>query len=310
MYPTMITPYSRNGQIDPVATAELVNFYWENGANGIFACCMSSEIFHLSLEERISLARITKETADKLGKALPSRQQLSVVASGHTAESLEDQVYELNKIADTGIDAIVLITNRMDIANTGDDNWIRQTEQLIRQLPSDLTIGVYECPFPYSRELTPRMIEWMKETGRFSFIKDTCCDATILSERLEQLKGSDIKLFNANTRTLLHSLRAGGDGYCGVMGNFLPQLYAWLCDNYQTDPQTADNIQEFLNFCARVETMKYPCSAKYFLDRFGGVKMAHLSRNTDCRLLTDDHKSFISLLNVVAYGVYSYLTIS
>ena len=72
----------------------------------------------------------------------------------------------------------------------------------------------------------------------------------------------------------------------------------------------ADNIQEFLNFCARLETMQYPCSAKYFLNRFGGVRMEHLSRNTDCQLLTDDHKSFISLLNVVAHDVYSYLSIS
>ena len=41
IYPTMITPY-KDGKIDYEGVNNLVNWYYENGCNGIFAVCQSS----------------------------------------------------------------------------------------------------------------------------------------------------------------------------------------------------------------------------------------------------------------------------
>ena len=57
VYPTMITPYTADNKIDYNAVEKLINWYDEKGVAGIFAICQSSEIFFLSLEERLELLK-------------------------------------------------------------------------------------------------------------------------------------------------------------------------------------------------------------------------------------------------------------
>ena len=44
---------------------------------------------------------------------------MPVIASGHISESLEDQLAELTAIAATGVDGMVLVTNRLDARREG-----------------------------------------------------------------------------------------------------------------------------------------------------------------------------------------------
>lgn len=53
----MITPYKKDGSIDCETAKKHVDQYYESGITGIFAVCQSSEIFYLSLEERVELNR-------------------------------------------------------------------------------------------------------------------------------------------------------------------------------------------------------------------------------------------------------------
>ena len=184
VYPTMITPY-KNGQIDYETCEKLVEWYWNMGCDGIFATCQSSEILFLSLEERVLLTRTVIKKSRELAQKDKSREPMMIVASGHISDSFEDQVKELNAIAAEKPDAIILISNRMDILNTSDEKWIEDAEKLIAQLPSDMPLGVYECPKPYKRLLTEKMIKWCADSGRFFFIKDTCCDKEEIARRVE-----------------------------------------------------------------------------------------------------------------------------
>jgi len=59
VYPTMITPYTEEGRIDYDALEKLVEWHIERGVAGLFAVCQSSEMFHLSLRERLELARMS-----------------------------------------------------------------------------------------------------------------------------------------------------------------------------------------------------------------------------------------------------------
>ncbi|MBQ7347082.1 MAG: dihydrodipicolinate synthase family protein [Clostridia bacterium] len=295
-YPVMITPYNKDMSVDYSAAEALVEWYWEQGCDGIFAACLSSEIFELTLEERVKLSALTKRTADRLAKAEPRRTPMSVVASGHVSDAFDDQVKELNAIADTGVDAVVLISNRFDIANTGFDAWRTDAEHLLERLPSELALGIYECPAPYKRPLDADILRWIVQSKRFSFIKDTCCDADEIAKRLKLLNGSGVKLFNAHAGSLLQSLRDGGDGYCGVMANYMARPFVKLCACYRDDPWLADYLQAFLDFAATSEGMGYPISAKYYLDVFEKVPMTHLSRNKSESVLTDRYKTCLSQL--------------
>ncbi len=307
VYPTMITPYNKNGSIDFGAVDALVEWYYHKGCDGIFTACQSSEIFFLSLNERVSLARNVKEKADALAAVGGSRKAMTVVASGHISESFDDQVKELTLIAETGVDAVILISNRFDIDNTGDAKWVSDLNALIEQLPKDTALGVYECPYPYKRLLTPAMLNACIKTGRFTFIKDTCCDAGTIAARIRQLDGTGVNLFNANSLTLLDSLRNGAAGFSGIMGNFHPQLYSWLCRYYKTQSEPAEKVQAFLSLASLTETMAYPCTAKYHLSEIEGVKMEFMSRARDVNQLTDYQKSCVRQMDLLARMIYTQL---
>ena len=164
---TMITPYRADGTVDYDTAEQYVEWYYENGLDGIFAVCQSSEIFYLSLEERVELNRRVYQKAKTLDK------RFLVVSSGHISDTLDGQAEELNAIYQSGTDALILITNRLDIHNEGDDVFIANAEKLLAKLPADAKLGLYECPYPYKRlgmdcrcklhqkqEQGERIVEW------------------------------------------------------------------------------------------------------------------------------------------------------
>ncbi len=284
-YPTMITPYTKDGKVDFKTAEKYVEWYYKKGCAGIFAICQSSEIFYLTVEERAELNRVVYKKAKELEAEFG--RPMTVVSSGHVADGISDQAYELNKIIESGTDAIILITNRLDPENEGDDVFIKNAQKLLESLPDDIDLGFYECPYPYKRLVTPKILDWCLSTGRFKFMKDTCCDAKVIEERLEQLKGSEFKLLNANCQTLLASLGAGGAGYCGIMANFHPELYVWLCENYDKEPGKAEKLQNLLGTVGFTEQgLPYPLTAKYHMC-LEGIPTENIARNRKSEELTE-----------------------
>lgn len=297
VFPTMITPYKKDGKVDYQGVETLVEWYWKKGCDGIFAVCQSSEIFFLTKEERVRIGKTVVEKAKALAAQDKSRKPMKIVVSGHVSDSFNDQVEELNAMAAIGADALILISNRMDIENTTDEKWIADLHKLIDRLPADIALGVYECPKPYKRLLTKKMLQACKETGRFAFIKDTCCDAAIIKERIETLKDCDIGLYNANAQTLLETLRAGADGYCGVMANFHPEIYKWLFDN--ADKKEAELVQAFVCMTAFTESLAYPATAKYYVNAHEGIEIEPISRAVDCNSITEYQKSCLAQMKTL-----------
>lgn len=285
MLTTMITPYNKDGSVDYATAEKYVDWYYESGIDGIFAICQSSEIFYLSLEERIELNRRVYKRAKQLN------ENFLVVSSGHISDTLEAQAEELNAVYESGTDALILITNRLDPKNEGDDVFIKNAEKLISKLPESAKLGLYECPYPYKRLVTPKILDWCLSTNRFYYMKDTCCDAALIAQRVKQLKGSNFHLLNANCQTLLESMRSGADGYCGIMCNFHPKLYAWLKNNYKSEK--ADLIQSVIGTFGFTEVgLPYPLTAKYNMN-LCGIKTENIARNRSSEELTNYAKSCI-----------------
>ena len=106
-----------------------------------------------------------------------------------------------------------------------------------------------------------------------------------------QLKGSDFKLLNANCQTLLESMRSGADGYCGIMCNYHPKLYAWLAENHSRQPETAALIQSVIGTFGFTEVgLPYPLTAKYHMN-LCGIQTENLARNRKSEELTDYARS-------------------
>ena len=275
VYPVMLTPFTENNEVDYEALGKLIDWYIEKGVNGLFADCQSSEMFFLSLEERVKIGEFVKKHADG---------RVPVVTSGHISDSLEDQAKELTAIAGTGADAVILLTNRLAKENESDEVWLENLKKLLEMIPKDVPLGFYECPYPHKRIISPELLKWCADTGRFYFIKDTSCDIENMKAKLEVIKGTNLKLFNANTSTLLETLELGASGYSGVMANFHPELYVKLCNIYKENPSKARKIADFLTVASLIERQVYPVNAKFYQKSIGNFNSI-MTRTRDIKEL-------------------------
>ena len=258
VYPTMITPFTVDNRVDYHALEQLLAWY-DGKVDGVFAVCQSSEMFFLSFEERLELMRFIRTHAPK---------GMAVVASGHTAESLDRQIEEAKAFIDTGVDSYVFISNRFAAQDESDDVFLDNVDYVVNRIP-EIALGIYECPYPYRRLLTPETLGVLAKGGRFTFLKDTCCDADVIRRKIEAVKGTPLKIFNANSASLLLTLRDGAAGFSGVMANFHPEIYRWLCRNFDKEPEKAEQVQNFLGFASLSERQIYPPNAKYYLSLEG-----------------------------------------
>lgn len=277
VWPTMVTPFKEDLSIDYNALEKLVEWYIEREVSGLFAVCQSSEMHQLSLRERVELSSAVMKV---------SAGRVPVISSGHISSSPEDQIEEIKAIADTGVDAVILVTNLLTRESEPDSVWKERMETILSSMPDDVRLGLYECPYPYKRLLSDDLLKWIVSTGRFYYLKDTCCDIDTIKERSEMVDGSNLKLYNANAATLLGSLKAGYAGYCGIMTNFHPGLYVQLCDNWSDGTTEIQRLQNFIGITSVIEYQHYPVNAKYLL-QLEGLGFTTKSRKQDDRKLTN-----------------------
>ncbi|MBD0378622.1 dihydrodipicolinate synthase family protein [Paenibacillus sedimenti] len=288
VWPTMVTPFTDAGEVDYGALEHLIEWYINQGVHGLFAVCQSSEMFYLTLEERLRIARfVTGQAAGRV----------PVIASGHISDSFEEQADELQRVAETGVQAVVLVSNRLAGPDESDEIWLGRVLQLIDRVP-DVPLGIYECPYPYKKLLSPQLLKQCADTGRFAFLKDTCCDLRQIAAKIDAVKGTPLQIFNANSATLLASLRLGAAGFSGVMANFHPDMYVRLTERWREEPSTAETIQSFVGAASLVELQMYPVNAKYHL-RSRGLPVSLHCRSKDAGAFRDNHKLEVEQLDAL-----------
>lgn len=271
--PVMLTAFDESGYVDLLSQRRLIDWYLSHGSQALFTVCQSSEMLHLSLEERIQLAKLTVQSVER---------RIPVISSGHIGETIDDQIIELTAMASTGIDCLVLVTNRLDPENLGSEEMFRVVEILKRELPVDLKLGLYECPAPYRRLLSDREIRYFAADPQFVILKDVSCDLDTVKRRLSLTRESNLVISNANAAIAFDAIKSGASGFCGVFNNFHPDLYRWLQDKGRFFPELAEELVRFLVLSATTETMGYPKLAKAYHQRIGTID------STFCRAIPDD----------------------
>jgi len=260
VWPVMLTPFTPDGAIDWAGVELLTEWYLDVGVAGLFAVCLSSEMYHLTNNERRALAvRIEQQVAGRV----------PVVATGTFGGTIAQQAEDILRMAESGVAAVVVNANQVADAGEPEAVWQARMAHLL-ELTGETPLGLYECPQPYHRLLSAEMLGWAAATGRCVFHKDTACAMAPIRAKLAAVQGTPLRWLNANTPTLTTSLLAGGDGYCGTGANVMPELYVWLCRN-ASHPH-AQRLQRFLSIADLVMRAKYPASAKVFLSR-GGLKI-------------------------------------
>ncbi len=259
--PVMLTPFSSNGSIDFKALTQLTEIYLQAGAAGLFANCLSSEMFELTDIERI---QAIKHVIDVVEGEVP------VIATGTFGGSILKQADFVKRVNDTGVQAVIAISGLLADEHEGDEVFEANVFELLKRT-EHIPIGFYECPVPYKRLLKPKQLQQFVETGRVIYHKDTSLDLSQIKEKIALTKRYTFGLYDAYMGHAVESLKAGSAGLSCIQGNYFPELIVWLCDHYNDANLSAEVaiVQQFLIDNMDVMHNVYPIVSKYFLQKRG-----------------------------------------
>ncbi len=285
--PVMLTPFKDNGDIDFDGLTKLTELYIEAGATGLFANCLSSEMFELSEIERLQVVQHVVDTAK--GKA-------TVVATGTFGGPIPQQADFVKKIYSTGVDAVIGITGLLAGENESDEVFNANVAHLL-DLTENIPLGFYECPVPYKRLISANQLGKLAATGRVIYHKDTCLDIEQVKDKIAATNQYSFGLYDAYMVHAVESLKAGSAGLSCIQGNFFPELIVWLCDNYNNESlkQEVDKAQQF--FIDNMDVMHdvYPTIAKYYLQQ-RGLEISTFTRRQGIGNFDDSIKNKINAL--------------
>lgn len=260
--PVMLTPFKDNGAVDFDGLTKLTELYLEAGAAGLFANCLSSEMFELSEEERLAVVKHVVKIANG---------NVPVVATGTFGGAIAKQADFVKKIYDTKVEAVIGITGLLAEETDTDDVFEANVHELLR-LTDNVPMGFYECPVPYKRIISPKQLGALVATGRVTYHKDTCLDLDQIKEKIAVTSNaSNFGLYDAYMVHAVESLKAGSAGLSCIQGNYFPELLVWLCNNYNTNRLENEVALAQQFFIDHMDVMHdvYPTVAKYYLQKRG-----------------------------------------
>lgn len=259
--PVMLTPFLETGEVDYEGLKALTDLYLEAGAAGLFANCLSSEMYELSVEERL---KVTSTVVEHTAGRVP------VVATGTFGGPIPEQAQFVKRIYDTGVQAVIVITGLLADEDESDEIFIQRAKELI-SLTGEVPLGFYECPVPYKRLISSEVLAGLLSSNRIIYHKDTCLDIEEVVRRIKVAEGYRFGLYDAYMVNATASLKAGAAGLSCIQGNIYPELIVWICKNYNNAKRQEDvkALQAFFVESMDIVHSAYPIIAKYCLQKRG-----------------------------------------
>lgn len=263
VWPVMLTPYTPEDRIDWPVVDQLVDWYLGEGAAGLFATCLSSEVLFLDEEEKAGLVeRVMARTAGRV----------PVIAGVLGQPNWEARVAAVRRYESLGVVAAILSVNEWGEADEAESSVV---DRLLRfaEETSPFPLGLYECPHPYKRMLSPEAVGTLAATGRFVWMKETSADPEIIAAKVAAAHGTPLRIFNANTQLIAEAVRLGCGGYSGLASNFVPRDCATLCAEASNGGISANGeklLADLITLNQERILVRYPESAKIYLrEKFG-----------------------------------------
>jgi 4-hydroxy-tetrahydrodipicolinate synthase len=253
--PVMLTPFTADLQVDYSCLRKLTEFYLEAGAVGLFANCLSSEMYELSDEERLNvIATVVNQVANRV----------PVVATGTFGGNINDMAEFSKSVYRLGVDAVIILNNQFVSETESDEVFLARVHAWLDLTPG-IPFGIYECPIPYKRLVSIPVLENLLATGRLCYHKDTSLQIDEVAAKIKAGGQQVFGVYDAYIEHAIESLNAGSKGLSCIQGNYFPELVVELCQK----TERSQAIQNFMSEHMRLMHETYPISAKYVLQKMG-----------------------------------------
>jgi len=254
-WPVLITPYDGNLQVDYSAYRDLLEWYITKGVGGLYANCLSSEMYLLDDDERVQIVADAVKTA---GGRVP------VAATGNLGASLAEHIALCRKVADAGADIVMLVVPEF---HDNDADLERYYFTVAEQV--DAPLGLYECPVPRQYHLGVELVRKLAASGRFVAFKETSCELPKICALLDATRGTPLALLQANTPYLLEAMRAVTPGTMSIATNWLPELVAAVVARGRAGDPSAGPLHAHLCALEMAGRAVHPLGVKHLLAKRG-----------------------------------------
>lgn len=230
--PALITPMTRDEELDEPGLRTLVDRLIDSGVHGLFVLGTNGEFISLSEQEKLRIARIAVEQ---------SRGRVPVIAG--TGAYATREVVELNKkMQDQGVDAVSVITPYFNGATQAE--LFKHYERIAQS--TSLPVMLYTIPAKTGVTLNVDTVRRLSEIPNIRGIKDSGGDFDRLLQ-LINLRRDDFAVFTGTDSMILWTLIAGGDGAVAATTNAVPSVVMSIWNNFQKgDIAAARKAQEAL----------------------------------------------------------------
>ena len=283
-WPTMITPFAEDGKIDWPAYREMIEWYIAHNVGGLYANCQSSEMFALDNEERVQLASEAVKVA---------AGRVPVAATGNLGETIEEHIDLSRKIADTGVDIVMLVVPTLydkghDTSQDIDADLHAYYFKLAEAVAAPL--GLYDCPVPRRYHLGIDLVRALAESGRFVAYKETSENLEKILTLQEMTANTPLSLLQACSAYILDAVRAGSLGSMCIAAIHLPDLIAAVIGKGIAGDPDAERLQAAHCAMHLAQRAAHPHAAKYLLQK-RGLPITDRCRRADAFLTPEARKA-------------------
>ena len=213
-FAVIVTPFTKEGEIDEAAYRKVVDLVIEAGCHGVISAGSTGEFFLMTHEERKHVFSVAVEQA---------AGRVPVIAG--TSAIRTEEVIDLTQYAATiGCAGAMLLPPIYIMVDE------REVIEFYCRISGDvgLPIMLYNSPHAVRTYLTPRLVEQLMKLDNVVAIKDSSLDMRQLSD-LVRFCGHEIRVFIGLEDLLLPALAVGAVGAVAmvpqVVGNMAVGLY-------------------------------------------------------------------------------------
>lgn len=210
----MVTPMSRDGDVDEAALASLVEFHVENGTDAIVAVGTTGESATLDPEEH---CQVIGRIVDLVGSRVP-------VIGGTGANSTREAIHLTAMAKDAGVDACLLVT---PYYNKPTQQGLFQHFKAIADAV-DIPQILYNVPGRTACDMLPDVVEELSRIDNIIGIKEASGELARFGELVSRC-GPGFDVLSGEDHLALQGMLAGARGVISVTANVAPAAVHEMC---------------------------------------------------------------------------------
>lgn len=236
VYPALVTPFDKNGEVDEDGFRELIRHTLPN-VDGLVPCGTTGEFNYLTVEEQKRLVEIAVEEAG--GKP---------VIAGAGASGTRQAIQLVRNAKEVGATACLIVT---PFFLHPSDKGVYQHYYDIAQAV-DIPILLYNIPQVMDAYLPRRVVQDLADIPNIVGIKDSSGDLTYTMEILE-FAGDRIDVFIGHDEVVLPALAGGVSGMILASAQVYPEVWQAVIEAVQSgDLVEARRLQRSVQKLSRI----------------------------------------------------------